>query len=531
MQHVTRRFGNFVAVNDVSFTVARGKIFGLLGANGAGKSTTFRMLCGLLPPSEGTLQVDGFDLRRAAAPARGRIGYMAQKFSLYGDLSVRQNLRFFSSAYRLSGARQRERIDWAETEFDLGPDARCHRARPATRLQAAARACLRANARTGHPVPGRTDFRCRSAGTAGVLATHQRAGGERGYSPCDDAFYGGGGVLRSAGDHGAGTHPSCRRAGNDQSHRAHFGTARSDHGRRIHRGDQIGRRAGGGGMNTASFRRLRGLLRKEFLQILRDPSSLAIAFVLPAVLLLIFGDGVSLDARNVPLALVVERPDTLTASFTSQFELSPFFRPRRFFSIQAAERAMAAREVEGIIWLPSNFTRRAASGGNSPIGVIVNGADANNARIVEGYLQQVWANWLVAQARAAGRPSPLPLAAEPQVRFNPAVSSRNYLVPGLIAVIMTLTGALLTALVIAREWERGTMEALMVTRVTMREILVAKLIPYFLLGMGGMAASVAIAVFLFDVPLRGSIAGAHRRIGLIHASGAGDGTADLEFCT
>jgi ABC-2 type transport system ATP-binding protein len=120
VQHVTRRFGNFVAVNDVSFTVTRGKIFGLLGANGAGKSTTFRMLCGLLPASEGTLKVDGFDLRRAAAPARGRIGYMAQKFSLYGDLSVQQNLHFFSSAYRLSGARQRERIDWAETEFDLG---------------------------------------------------------------------------------------------------------------------------------------------------------------------------------------------------------------------------------------------------------------------------------------------------------------------------------------------------------------------------------------------------------------------------
>ena len=113
VQHLTRRFGDFVAVNDVSFTVARGEIFGLLGANGAGKSTTFRMLCGLLPPSAGTLQVAGFDLRKAAAPARGRIGYMAQRFSLYGDLSVRQNLRFFSSAYRLSGARQRTRIDWA----------------------------------------------------------------------------------------------------------------------------------------------------------------------------------------------------------------------------------------------------------------------------------------------------------------------------------------------------------------------------------------------------------------------------------
>ncbi|HTN09949.1 MAG TPA: ATP-binding cassette domain-containing protein [Acetobacteraceae bacterium] len=119
--HLTRRFGAFVAVDDVSFTVARGEIFGLLGANGAGKSTTFRMLCGLLPASAGTLHVAGFDLHTAAASARGRIGYMAQRFSLYGDLSVAQNLRFFSSAYRLSGTRQRARIDWAETEFELGP--------------------------------------------------------------------------------------------------------------------------------------------------------------------------------------------------------------------------------------------------------------------------------------------------------------------------------------------------------------------------------------------------------------------------
>ena len=121
VEHLTRRFGDFVAVNDVSFSVARGEIFGLLGANGAGKSTTFRMLCGLLPPSEGRLQVAGYNLRKAAAPARARIGYMAQKFSLYGDLSVRQNLQFFSSAYRLTGARQKTRIEWAESEFQLGP--------------------------------------------------------------------------------------------------------------------------------------------------------------------------------------------------------------------------------------------------------------------------------------------------------------------------------------------------------------------------------------------------------------------------
>ncbi len=123
VQNLSRRFGDFYAVRDVNFTVKRGEIFGLLGANGAGKSTTFRMLCGLLPASEGTLRVAGVDLRYAAAQARERVGYMAQKFSLYGDLSVMQNLRFFSSAYGLRAIRQRERLNWALDEFELRPFA------------------------------------------------------------------------------------------------------------------------------------------------------------------------------------------------------------------------------------------------------------------------------------------------------------------------------------------------------------------------------------------------------------------------
>ncbi|NOY69473.1 MAG: ABC transporter ATP-binding protein [Deltaproteobacteria bacterium] len=119
VDRVTRRFGNFYAVKEISFKVRHGEIFGLLGANGAGKSTTFRMLCGLLPPSGGKLNVAGRDLRHAAAKARSRIGYMAQKFSLYGDLSVMENLKFFSSAYGLYGKRQKERIDWALNELEL----------------------------------------------------------------------------------------------------------------------------------------------------------------------------------------------------------------------------------------------------------------------------------------------------------------------------------------------------------------------------------------------------------------------------
>ncbi len=258
-------------------------------------------------------------------------------------------------------------------------------------------------------------------------------------------------------------------------------------------------------MNSERIMRLRGLLRKESLQILRDPSSIAIAFVMPVVLLLIFGYCVSLDAKRVPLALVVEQPNRDTASFMAGFFESPYFVPVRFSTVQEADVAMQARLVDGIVWLRSDFSRQMLSEGNAPIGLIVNGVDANNARIIEGYLQQVWANWLAGYAAAQGLPLKTPVQVDVRVWFNPAVTSTDFLVPGLIAVIMTLTGALLTAMVVAREWERGTMEALLVTPATIDEIILAKLVPYFVLGMGGMVLSVAMAVWLFDVPLRGSL--------------------------
>jgi len=119
VRDLVRQFGAFTAVDHISFEVARGEIFGLLGPNGAGKTTTFRMLCGLLPASSGTLRVAGMDLRRASASARQRIGYVAQKFSLYGQLTVAENLEFFASAYNLRGASKKARIDWAIRQFDL----------------------------------------------------------------------------------------------------------------------------------------------------------------------------------------------------------------------------------------------------------------------------------------------------------------------------------------------------------------------------------------------------------------------------
>jgi ABC-2 type transport system permease protein len=254
----------------------------------------------------------------------------------------------------------------------------------------------------------------------------------------------------------------------------------------------------------AAGMRLRGLIRKEGLQVLRDPSSIAIAFVMPVVLLLLFGFGVSLDARNIRLALVVEQADTHTASLVGAFQSSEFFVPSLYTDIQQAEQELAAHRVDGIVWLRKDFSSRLLGTGDAPIGVYVNGVDANQARITQGYIQGVWQLWLASYAREQGRELPTPVVLEPRIWFNAAVRSRNFLVPGLIAIIMTLTGAMLTSMVVAREWERGTMESLMVTPVRIWEITVGKLLPYFVLGMGGMLLSVAMARWVFDVPLRGS---------------------------
>ncbi|MCG6867272.1 MAG: ABC transporter permease [Gammaproteobacteria bacterium] len=246
------------------------------------------------------------------------------------------------------------------------------------------------------------------------------------------------------------------------------------------------------------------MVRKESLQILRDPSSIAIAFVLPVVLLFLFGYGVSLDARGIPLGIVIEQADAATQSLAGSFEHSRYFIPRYYRQIQAAETALARRDIDGIVWLRNNFARRLFTGDEAPIAVRLNGVDSNQANLTQGYIQGVWQGWLTRYARARGKPLGMPVEIEHRVWFNQAVTSRLFLVPGLIAIIMTLIGSLLTAMVIAREWERGTMEAMMVTPLRTGELLAGKLIPYFVLGMGGMLFTVALAVWQFDVPLRGS---------------------------
>ena len=252
-------------------------------------------------------------------------------------------------------------------------------------------------------------------------------------------------------------------------------------------------------------RRMMGLVRKETLQVIRDPSNILVAVILPLILLFLFGYGVTFDPRYFNIGLVVEQATPETGSFESALVNSPYFRVEKGHDRREFDDALIAGGIKAIVVLPAKFAAVAYRGDTAPIQVIVDGGDPNTAELVGAYIERLWANWLMQESISRGQAlQPALVDLQPRVWFNPEISSRNYLVPGSIAIILMLIGALLTALVVAREWERGTMEALLATPIDVTELLVGKLAPYFALGMISMAISVATAVFVFGVPFRGS---------------------------
>jgi ABC-2 type transport system permease protein len=251
-------------------------------------------------------------------------------------------------------------------------------------------------------------------------------------------------------------------------------------------------------------RRLLALIRKESFQIVRDPSSILIALVLPLILLFLFGYGVSLDTTRTRVGLVLEETTPVTLDLAASFEHSRYFdvtigHDRRLFA-----DALVESRIGGVLVIPSGFTADLAAARHPSVQVIVDGADPNTANFVQNYTAGTVGTWEAQRAAGMGL-NGQPLVAELRFWFNPELKSRNFLVPGSIAIVMTLVGTLLTSMVIAREWERGTMEAMMATPVTAWELLAGKIVPYFLLGLASMSLCVGLAVFLFGVPFRGSV--------------------------
>jgi ABC-2 type transport system permease protein len=253
-------------------------------------------------------------------------------------------------------------------------------------------------------------------------------------------------------------------------------------------------------------RRVWALVKKEARQLLRDPSSVAIGIVLPLMLILLFGYGMSLDVQHAPVALVIDQISPLTTEIAAEFQLSPYFDVYVVHSMPEAQKLMRAGTVNGIVRIPADFARRdRANSPDAAMQILVNGTDANTARIIQAYGEGALAAW---EARRGITDEPSGAGAvvvQNRLWFNEANDSHYFLVPGLIVLVMTLIGALLTTLVMAREWERGTIEALFVTPVHADEILLSKTIPYFALGMAGLTLCILAAKFLFHVPLRGSM--------------------------
>ena len=247
--------------------------------------------------------------------------------------------------------------------------------------------------------------------------------------------------------------------------------------------------------------RVVALAWKESLQAVRDPSVILIAFILPVVLLFLFACAVSLDVRQVPIGVILE-----TDAAPAQALAAAFAGTRYFVVTPARDRRELAGDLtggrlRGLVVIPQDFEARLAAPGGQPlVQVVTDGSQPNTANFVAGYAQGVVAAWLASR----GWQAPGTAATEPRFWFNPEIESRRFLIPGAIAIVMTIIGTLMTALVMAREWERGTMEAIMSTPVRVGEIIVGKLLPYFVLGLAAAILATVLAVTIFQVPLRGS---------------------------
>ncbi|HEY5753175.1 MAG TPA: ABC transporter permease [Chthoniobacterales bacterium] len=256
-------------------------------------------------------------------------------------------------------------------------------------------------------------------------------------------------------------------------------------------------------------RRLLALIRKEGVQILRDPSSILIAFILPVILLFLFGYAVSLDSTKLRVGVVMEERTPVSESLMAALRDSKYFTVTPGFTLKEMEDQLVAGKLRGILVIPVNFSRLFTGnngGGDTAarLQIIADGSEPNTASFVQNYIRAAIGGWQTARALDQGANAPPNIEIETRMWFNPSLESKNYLVPGSIAIVMTLIGTLLTSLVVAREWERGTMEALMATPVSIQELVLGKLIPYFLLGFGSMSFCTLVSVGIFHTPLRGS---------------------------
>lgn len=265
------------------------------------------------------------------------------------------------------------------------------------------------------------------------------------------------------------------------------------------------KRQGGEFMNP-SLQRLGALIRKEFSQLIRDNSTLLMGIVLPLILILIIGYGMSLDVKHVPMAVVLEDNSPTARQMVNFTEGSEYFNPTYVYDVKKASQLLQAHHVDAILVVPTDFSSKLTVG-DARLQLILNGGDATTAQVTGAYVSAAVLS-KVTQAQAAvtaGNQGYGAVTVDSRLWFNDANTSTWFFVPGILMLVLTITGVFLTAVVMAREWERGTFESLFVTPVRVWEIILAKMLPYFLVAVGGLVLCLLAGRILYDLPMRGSM--------------------------
>ncbi len=520
---LTRRFGDFVAVDDVSFAIPRGEIFGFLGSNGCGKTTTMKMLTGLLPASSGHATLLGQPIEANDVSVRLRVGYVSQSFSLWEELSVAENLRLHARLYRVAEDDVAPRVAEALERFDLVEDAD---ASPAAlplgrrqRLQLAA-ACLHRPEVLilDEPTSG-VDPRARDAfwrhlaelsrrdGVTIFVSTHFMNEAERcdrislmhqgrvlavgrprdlvtqaGAASLEDAF------IEALIEAGGGRE--------DRPADAPLAAAAADPASTPGNAGAIGR--------TLAF------ARREALEIQRDPVRLSFAVLGSLLLMVLFAFGVSFDVEHLPFAVFDRDQSIESRRLVEAFDGSRWFQQRAPVASEAeTDRRLKNGELRFVLAIPPGFGRDFLGGRRPAVAVEIDGANTFRAETVRGYVEGVtidFATKLSAEIRGPGTAALTPVSVVPRFAYNQAFRSVDAITPGVIMLLLVLIPAAMTAVGVVREREVGSFANVQASPARVAEFLIGKQLPYVAVGMVSFATLTFAAMAFFGVPLRGSVA-------------------------
>ncbi|MBR0672264.1 ribosome-associated ATPase/putative transporter RbbA [Neoroseomonas soli] len=520
---LTMRFGDFTAVDNVGFRIRRGEIFGFLGSNGCGKTTTMKMLTGLLPASEGQAWLFGQEVDAGDIETRRRVGYMSQAFSLYSELTVRQNLELHARLFSLPAEAIPDRIEEMARRFGLAdimdalPDALPLGQRQRLSLAVAMihgpemlildeptsgvdpvardgfwRILIELARRDRVTIFISTHFmneaeRCdrislMHAGRVLVSDTPGALVERRGAQTLEQAFIGYlEEAVAEAGDAGPAPTTQGITKATPPAHRPHRGF---------------------------DFRRMFSFSRREAMELRRDPIRATLALLGSVILMLVMGYGITMDVEDLTFA-VLDRDQTITSrDYALNIAGSRYFTERPpIRDYDDLDRRMQAGEVTLAIEIPPGFGRDVARGRPVQIAAWIDGAMPSRGQTIRGYVQGMHAHWLarrVAHSSTGTTAAGQLFSIETRFRYNPDVRSLVAMVPAVIPILLMLIPAMLTALSIVREKEMGSIVNLYVTPVTRFEFLLGKQVPYVLLGMVNFLLLVLLAMFVFRVPLTGS---------------------------